>query len=155
MSEPRWLSDEEQRTWRAYLAATRAVWDHLGGQLERDAGMPHSYYMILAGLSESPGRSMRMSDLAEWTCSTRSALSHAVARLEQLGWVRREPVPDDRRGQFALLTDEGFAVLVAAAPNHVEAVRQALFDPLTPEQVEQLRAICDAVVVAIPLVSAR
>lgn len=145
MSEPRWLDDDEQRAWRAFLGANRLLFDRLDRELQRDAGMPHTYYEILVWLSETPGRSMRMSELADRTLSSRSRLSHAVARLEEAGWVRRDDCPTDRRGALAVLTDEGFAKLVSAAPGHVEGVRTHLFDPLTPEQVVQMRAISEAI----------
>ncbi|WP_326819252.1 MarR family transcriptional regulator [Streptosporangium sp. NBC_01639] len=141
----RWLDDDEQRTWRAFLAASQTVQEELDRQLQRDSGMPHAYYAVLVKLSEAPGRTLRMSELASEVNSSQSRLSHAVARLEERGWVRREPCAADRRVSWAVLTDEGFTVLAAAAPGHVEAVRQSLFDRLTPEQVTQLAAICDAV----------
>jgi DNA-binding MarR family transcriptional regulator len=140
----RWLNEEEQRTWRAFLHASRALWDTLDRELQRDAGMPHAYYEILVRLSEAPSRMLRMSDLAEATSSSRSRLSHAVSRLEEYGWVRREDCPTDRRGQLAVLTDAGFRVLESAAPGHVEGVRTHLFDQLTPEQVKTLREISEA-----------
>ena len=139
--EPRWLTDDEQRVWRAYLHATRLFEDHLDRQLQRDAGMPHIYYGLLVQLSQAPRRRKRMTELAIDAKITRSRLSHAVARLEKNGWVRREDCPSDKRGQNAVLTDAGFEVLKRAAPGHVEAVRQAMFDRLTPEQVDQLGEI--------------
>ncbi|MEU5904640.1 MarR family transcriptional regulator [Micromonospora sp. NPDC047527] len=139
----RWLDPDEQRTWRAFLTASRALMDTLDRELQRDAGMPHAYYEILVRLSEAPGRQLRMSDLAEVTGSSRSRLSHAVARLETAGWVRREDCPTDRRGQVALLTEAGYATLSAAAPGHVEGVRRHLFDALSPAQVDQLRRISE------------
>ena len=145
MGGPRWLSDDEQCTWRAFLAATRRVFDELDRELQRDAGMPHTYYMILAMLSEAPGRTLRMTDLARITGSSRSRLSHAVARLEEAGWVRRAPFAGDRRGAMAVLTDAGMDALAAAAVGHVEGVRRHLFDRLTPAQVHQLRAISEAI----------
>ncbi|MFD3664663.1 MarR family winged helix-turn-helix transcriptional regulator [Streptomyces sp. NPDC058659] len=141
MTEPRWLDDEEQRTWRAYLHATTLLEDHLDRQLQRDAGMPHIYYGLLVQLSQAPRRRLRMTELAKSAKITRSRLSHAIARLEKNGWVTRENCPSDKRGQFARLTDEGMDVLRRTAPGHVAAVRQALFDRLAPEQVEQLGAI--------------
>jgi DNA-binding MarR family transcriptional regulator len=141
----RWLDADEQQTWRVFLAASRGLMDALDRELQRDAGMPHAYYEILVRLSETPGHSLRMSDLAEACGSSRSRLSHAVARLEETGWVRRENCATDRRGQVAVLTDEGYAVLEAAAPGHVEGVRRHLFDALTPTQVDQLRRISEAV----------
>ncbi len=146
MPEPRWLSAEEQRVWRGYLTATRLLASQLDRELQRDSGIPHTYYEILVRLSEAPDRVMRMSDLAEASDSSRSRLSHAVARLEEAGWVRRTTCPTDRRGSFAVLTDAGFDVLVAAAPGHVEGVRQHLFDPLTPEQVATLGEICRLII---------
>ncbi|MCM0679091.1 MarR family transcriptional regulator [Micromonospora phytophila] len=142
----RWLDPDEQRTWRAFLTASRALMETLDRELQRDAGMPHAYYEILVRLSEAPERQLRMSDLAEATGSSRSRLSHAVARLEAAGWVRREECPTDRRGQIAVLTDDGFATLAAAAPGHVEGVRRHLFDALSPAQVDQLRRIGETLV---------
>ena len=140
----RWLNPDEQATWRSFLAASRALLDTLDRELQRDAGMPHAYYEILVRLSEAPERALRMSDLAEATGSSRSRLSHAVARLEDAGWVRRTSCPTDRRGQIAVLTDGGSAALVAAAPGHVQGVRMHLFDQLTPAQLAHLRDISDA-----------
>ncbi|MEV0397333.1 MarR family winged helix-turn-helix transcriptional regulator [Polymorphospora rubra] len=142
----RWLDPDEQRTWRAFLTASRALMETLDRELQRDTGMPHAYYEILVRLSEAPGRRLRMSELADASGSSRSRLSHAVARLEEAGWVRRENCPTDRRGQLAVLTDHGFEVLAAAAPGHVEGVRSHLFDPLTPAQVDQLRRISEAII---------
>jgi len=143
VAEPRWLSAEEERTWRSYLTATRMLAAQLDRELQRDSGMPHAYYEILVRLSAAPDRSLRMSELAHAAESSRSRLSHAVARLEEAGWVRRESCPTDRRGAFAVLTDTGFARLEAAAPGHVEGVRRHLFDRLTSDQVAQLGTICD------------
>jgi DNA-binding MarR family transcriptional regulator len=139
------LTDDEQKAWRAYLNANILLTETLDRQLQRDSGLTHGYYEILVRLSEAPDRTLRMSQLAEASQSSRSRLSHAVARLEERGWLRREVCPTDRRGQLAVLTAEGFAALEAAAPGHVEAVREALFDPLTPAQVRQLREISEAV----------
>jgi DNA-binding MarR family transcriptional regulator len=146
VTESRWLDDEQQRTWRAFYGAATLLLDRLDRELQRDAGMPHAYYEILVVLSETPGRSLRMSDLAERTRSSRSRLSHAVAKLEARRWVQRRESPGDKRGQLAELTDQGFAALAAAAPGHVETVRAQLFDPLTPAQAQQLRTISEAVV---------
>ncbi|MGI5376125.1 MarR family winged helix-turn-helix transcriptional regulator [Streptomyces sp. CA-251387] len=143
--EPRWLTDEEQRVWRSYIDATTLLEDYLDRQLQRDAGMPHVYYGLLVKLAESPRRRLRMTELAMYAKITRSRLSHAVARLEKNGWVRREDCPDDKRGQFAVLTDQGLQVLKQTAPGHVEAVRQAMFDRLTPEQQRALGEIMQIV----------
>jgi DNA-binding MarR family transcriptional regulator len=145
MASPRWLDDEEQQAWRAFLSAGRLLMNRLDRELQASAGMPVAYYEVLVALSESPGRAMRMSELARLSHSSPSRLSHAVARLEDLGWVRREACPTDKRGAWAVLTDAGFTALEAAAPGHVEAVRESLFDPLTPEQVTALGEISAAI----------
>ncbi|MFF3466094.1 MarR family winged helix-turn-helix transcriptional regulator [Streptomyces sp. NPDC002619] len=141
----RWLSDEEQRVWRAYLHATTLLEDHLDRQLQRDAGMPHIYYGLLVQLAEAPRCRLRMTELAMDAKITRSRLSHAIARLETNGWVRREDCPSDKRGQFAVLTDQGAEVLRRTAPGHVTAVRQALFERLSPEQQKTLGEIMEIV----------
>ena len=146
MRETRWLSSAEQRAWRAYLRATQQVQAQLDRELERDAGMPFAYFQILVMLSEASERSLRMSDLAERTWSSRSRVSHAVDRLEERGWVERISSLSDRRGAFARLTDAGFVVLSSAAVKHVQSVRRHLFDRLTPEQVQQLEAISAQIV---------
>lgn len=145
MSETRWLGEQEQLAWRAYLNGSRLLSAQLDRELQQASGIPHAYYEILVRLSEAPGRTLRMSELASASVSSRSRLSHAVARLEETGWIRRESCPTDRRGALAVLTDEGFSQLAAAAPGHVEGVRRHLFDRLTPEQVEQLQEIFEAV----------
>jgi DNA-binding MarR family transcriptional regulator len=136
--EPRWLTDEEQRIWRAYMHATTLLEDHLDRQLQRDAGMPHIYYGLLVQLAEAPRRRLRMTELAMNAKITRSRLSHAIARLEKNGWVRREDCPSDKRGQFAVLTDDGYEVLRRTAPGHVTAVRQAVFERLSADQQKAL-----------------
>ena len=146
MTDARWLSDEEQRAWRAFVESSKLLFDALDRQLQRDADMPHAYYEILVRLSEAPERVLRMSELADRTRSSRSRLSHAVARLEERGWIRREDCPTDRRGQLARLTDAGFAVLAGAAPGHVDAVRGYLIDALSTEQLAQLESIGRAIV---------
>jgi DNA-binding MarR family transcriptional regulator len=147
-SETRWLTAEEQHAWRSFLTATQTLFSAVEGQLQRKSGIPHGYYEILVRLSEAPGRALRMSQLAEASTSSKSRLSHAVARLEERGWVERLDCPTDRRGQVAQLTDAGFTALEAAAPHHVEHVRRSMFDQLTADQVAQLTAISEAIIAA-------
>jgi len=134
----RWLDEEQQRTWRAWHAVSELVPRTLDAQLQRDAGLSHAAYVVLAMLSEAPGRSRRMSDLARRANQSQSRLSHTVARLEDRGWVRRERSADDGRGNLAVLTDAGWDVVRSVAPGHVDAVREAMFAPLTGEQTRVL-----------------
>jgi DNA-binding MarR family transcriptional regulator len=141
VDEARWLDEDEQKAWRAWLYSAQLLLDRLDRELTHETGISHAYYEILVALSETEGRMLRMSQLADRCLSSRSRLSHAVSRLEERGWVRRQVCPDDGRGQLAVLTDEGFAALEAAAPVHVEGVRAHLFDQLSPQQVANMRDV--------------
>lgn len=141
MTEPRWLTAEEQYAWRSFIEGFRSLVDVLDRELHADSGLSHAYFEVLVPLSEHPQRAMRMSELADLTRSSRSRLSHAVARLEERGWVRRTDCETDKRGQVAELTDAGFAVVAAAAPAHVETVRRYLIDRLTPGQLAAMAEI--------------
>jgi DNA-binding MarR family transcriptional regulator len=143
--EVRWLAPAEMRAWLSYLAGSTLLEGALDRQLQRDSGMPHAYYQILVVLQNAPDRTLRMTDLANLLHSSQSRLSHAVNKLERNGWVCRSPCLDDRRGTLATLTDRGVDALAEAAPGHVRIVREALFDRLTPEQVDQLAAIWGSV----------
>ena len=141
----RWLSAEQQKHWRAYLAATVLLQDRLSRELQAAHGLTLGDYEILVRLSEVPGRALRMSQLAEYTLASRSRLSHQVDRLEKADLVRREACEHDRRGANAVLTDHGWDVLVAAAPTHVEGVRTHLVDLLTDREFAALGKACAVV----------
>ena len=140
-----WLSEEQQKAWRTYLEMTAALAERIERELQKTAGMPHAYYLILAMLSEAPGRSMRMHELARIVRASQSRLSHAVSRLEENGWVRREQAKGDRRGQLAILTNSGLARLVEVAPGHAKTVRTIMFDPLSERRLRQFQEICATV----------
>ena len=139
--EPRWLDAEERRIWLSLAAVVIRLPAALDAQLQRDAGISHFEYQVLAGLSEAPGRTMRMSELALFTEGSLPRLSQVVGRLEKRGWVHRTPDPADGRYTLAILSDEGWEKIAATAPGHVEAVRRLVFDPLTKTQTRQLREI--------------
>lgn len=146
---PRWLNADERRAWFAYVEFSTLLADHLNRQLRRDAGMTHADYSLLAYLSAAPDGTLGMSELAQRLKITRSRLTHAVSRLREVGLVDRREDPADGRGQLAVLTDEGKALLEEVAPGHVEAVRRAVFDVLTPEQVVQFAEIGEAISAAL------
>ncbi|MEV4416774.1 MarR family transcriptional regulator [Catellatospora sp. NPDC049609] len=137
--ETRWLDDGEQETWRAYLDGTRLLIQALDRQLETDSGVSFTDYELLVHLSEAPGRRMRMRDLADASFTSRSGVTRAVTRLEDAGWVRRVECDDDRRGMHAELTEAGAAKLAEAAPGHVTAVREHMFDHLSKEEQAAIR----------------
>jgi DNA-binding MarR family transcriptional regulator len=142
---PRWLNPEERWAWLAYVEFSTHLSDHLNRQLRRDTGMTHADYILLACLSSVPDHCLTMSELAERLKITRSRLTHAVTRLQAAGYVDRREDPGNRRHQLAALTPQGLKLLEGAAPGHVEAVRRAVFDALTPEQVTQFAEIGEAI----------
>ena len=149
MDTPSWLTDEEMESWLALVGMLIRLPAALDAQLQRDAGITHFDYAVMAGLSEAPDRTMRMSDLAMIANGSLSRLSHVVSRLEKRGWVRRTPDPADGRYTLATLTDSGWAKIVATAPGHVAAVRRYVFDPMTAAQCRHLRDIGRRIIRAI------
>ncbi len=147
--EPRWLSSDERDVWLTLVGVMMKLPAALDAQLQQDAGLSHFEYMVLAGLSEAPARTRRMSDLATFTESGLPRLSQVVSRLEKRGWVQRSTDAADRRITLATLTDEGWEKIVQIAPGHVEAVRNLVFDPLTKAQSRQLGSIGKRIVSAI------
>jgi DNA-binding MarR family transcriptional regulator len=143
---PRWLAADEQEAWRALVAVVLRLPGELERQLQRDAGMSHFAYWVLALLSEAPGRTLRLSELAAQADASLSRLSHVVTRLEARGWVTRRPCPDDARATLAALTDAGLDQVVAAAPGHVATVRRTVFDGLDATDVADLGRVCARVV---------
>jgi len=141
-----WLTADEQAAWRWIIALLLRLPGALDGQLQKDAGISNFEYGVLSGLSEAPNHTLRMSDLAAMANGSLSRLSHVVSRLEDKGWVRREPCPGDGRFINAVLTDDGWAKVTATAPGHVAAVRRFLVDVLTPEQLRALGVISEQVV---------
>ena len=141
-----WLSPGQQRDWRALVALFMTLPPALDAQLKRDAGVNAFEYQVLAALSEAPGRTLVLSDLAGLAQSSLSRLSHAVTRLERAGWVQRRSCPD-RAGRHteAQLTDAGFAKLEEIAPGHVREVRRLVVDVLTPEQLTALAEAARAI----------
>ncbi|MFE4976423.1 MarR family winged helix-turn-helix transcriptional regulator [Kitasatospora sp. NPDC056651] len=139
--EPRWLDESELDAWRAFSALLIKLPGALNAQLQQDAGLTNFEYLALAGLSEAPDRTMRMSMLAALANGSLSRLSHVVARLEKRGYLRREPCPDDGRYTNAILTEDGYRQVAEAAPGHVDTVRSLVVDVLEPEQLRQLGEI--------------
>ena len=137
----RWLTAEEQATWRAFNTVSRLIEGALDRQLIRDSGMSHAHYATLVALSESEDGVARMGDLAELLQFSPSRMSHTIRRMEADGWVERRRCLTDGRGQEAVLTDGGRAALEQAAPGHVSEVRSLVIDQLSAEEQSTLRTI--------------
>jgi DNA-binding MarR family transcriptional regulator len=145
----RWLDEDELQAWLKLAGVMLKLSPALDSQLQRDSDLTHFDYLCLAMLSESDDRTLRMSELASRTNASLSRLSHVVSKLEKKGWVARQPSPQSRRVTLVNLTEEGWKVLVAAAPGHVETVRSLVFDDLRPEDVEALGRIAGHIVQSI------
>lgn len=147
--EPRWLNQDDRQAWVA--VAKMLIWlpAALDDQLQQDSGLSHFEYGILAALSDADAETLRLSELAIYANGSLSRLSRAVTRLEGRRWVTRRPDPADGRYTLAVLTDSGRAVLIKAAPGHVEAVNRLVFDVLTTAQARQLRLIAGRILNAI------
>jgi DNA-binding MarR family transcriptional regulator len=145
MGEHRWLDEAEQAAWRRLVGVVLKLPAELERQLQRDAGLSHFEYWVLALLSEAPDRQLRLSELAAQANASLSRLSHVVTRLERRGSVARAPSPDDARATLAVLTDEGLEQVVAAAPGHAAAVRSLVFDGLDGQDVADLERVCGVI----------
>ncbi|HEX6149038.1 MarR family winged helix-turn-helix transcriptional regulator [Nocardioides sp.] len=139
--DTRWLDDDELTAWVRLVAVVELLPGVLDAQLRRDSGLTHFEYFVLAMLSESPDRTLRMTALAQRTNATLPRLSHVVSRLEGRDLVERSPAPDDRRATHVTLTAEGWRTIVAAAPGHVDNVRRHVIDALSAAQLRQLSEI--------------
>ncbi|EST33929.1 MarR family winged helix-turn-helix transcriptional regulator [Streptomyces niveus] len=136
-----WLSATERESWVPLSGMLLGLVSALDAQLQNDAKVSFFGYLVLAGLSEAPGRTLPMSDLSVLAHGSLSRLSHAVSTLEKRGWVRRSPSPENGRVTVATLTDAGYDKLVATAPGHVEAVRRLVLDPIDADQLRALGQI--------------
>ena len=137
---PRWLNAAEMKAWRRYIIASRRLLEALDNDLE-DHDLSMADYEILAQLSDAPDRKMRMSELAEIALLSRSRLSHRMKVMEKAGWVKREACPSDKRGYFAVMTAKGWKAIVAAAPDHVNSVRNRFVDHLSKADQDALAQI--------------
>ncbi len=134
---PRWLTAEQQKVWRTYLLGNARLAERLDADLRR-FGLDLPEYEILVVLEETPGRRLRMSELADAVHQSRSRLTHTIARMEKAGMVARTTCPTDRRGVWAELTAGGMKVLTGAAPGHVAAVRRNFVEAMDPEDYAAL-----------------
>jgi DNA-binding MarR family transcriptional regulator len=141
----RWLTAAEVDSWLSVVRLMTWLPWSIDQQLRRDANLGMAEYQVMARLSQSPGRTLRMSALADLANASLSRLSHLITRLERRGLVRREPDPADGRFTNAILTDEGFRTLAAAAPVHVAHVRSLVIDVLSPEQLRRMGLAADRI----------
>ena len=143
--EPRWLDDGEMRAWRAYVIASELLRKQLNRELQDQHNMALADYEVLVRLSEGDGGRMRMAQLASGVASSKSRLSHQIARMEAAGLVQRAECDDDARGVFAEITEAGRERLRETAPTHVTGVREHLIDLLDENDQKALTDIFEKV----------
>lgn len=144
---PPWLTADQQRIWRTYLAGKARIETYLNAVLGQ-FGLDLNEYEILVRLSEADDHSLRMSELAGQAFQSRSRLTHTAQRMEDKGLLHRKRADDDRRGVMARLTDKGMALLVEITPLHMKSIRAALVDIATPDDLDALGRIMTSVLAA-------
>jgi DNA-binding MarR family transcriptional regulator len=137
----RWLTEDELASWLPLAGVMLKLNPALDSQLQRDSDLTHFDYLCLAMLSEVDDRTMSMSALAGRTNASLSRLSHVISKLEKRELVSRCPSDLSRRVTLVRMTEEGYAVLVGAAPGHVENVRDLVYEGLSEQDVADLRRL--------------
>lgn len=148
-----WLDDDQQRAWRQVVGLFMTLPSAMESDLQRNAGLTLYEYLVLAALSETPDRTLQMSDLARQANSSLSRLSHVISRLEKRGWVTKRPCENDRRASTVVLTAAGEKKIRGAAPGHAHLVQELVIKPLSPVQLQQLGEAAATVVQAIDTAS--
>ncbi|HEY8471073.1 MAG TPA: MarR family transcriptional regulator [Natronosporangium sp.] len=145
MAGTRWLTDDEQRAWRAYLRMAARLAAAVNRQLQTDSGLSDADYAVLVQLTDAPDGRRRPYEIQHTLDWEQSRLSHHLSRMQRRGLVTREECTEDGRGAYVVITEAGRRAITAAAPGHVETVRRLFFDQLTPEQVAALTEIAERV----------
>jgi DNA-binding MarR family transcriptional regulator len=140
-----WLTAEQQEHWRSFRGGVARLLAALEHELDEQSGLSTHEYEVLVRLSEAPDRTLRMAQLADTISHSRSRLTHTIRRMEQSGLVVRAACVEDARGVNCVMTDTGWDTLVAAAPGHVQSVRDHLVDVLSDEQFAALGEAMEAV----------
>jgi DNA-binding MarR family transcriptional regulator len=141
----RWLTEPEQRTWRAFLRMQSQLAGRLNRELQRESGLSLADYDVLVQLTDAADGRLRPFELQRRLQWEQSRLSHHLSRMQRRGLVSREDCADDARGAYVVLTGPGRRAIEAAAPGHVDTVRQLVFDQLTGEQVAGLETLATRV----------
>lgn len=137
MTEPRWLDETQQTAWQGFLVVSRRAFPEIERTFKAN-DLLSVQYGILVALADAPGRTLRLSELAEVANTSQSRLTHRIRRLVSRGDVTITGDPGDGRAKLATLTDAGKQRLDAISPAHAADVLRLLFDPLTPEQTAAL-----------------
>jgi DNA-binding MarR family transcriptional regulator len=147
--EPRWLNESEQRAWRGLLTMHTQLMTYLAREMTAGSDLSMADFAVLVTLTDDLGGRVRAFALAESLGWEKSRLSHQLARMAGRGLIERSDCSEDARGQVVSVTPAGRAAIEAAAPAHVENVRRAFIDVLTPAQIKALAGISEAVLAAL------
>ncbi|MEU1275112.1 MarR family transcriptional regulator [Streptomyces sp. NPDC005799] len=142
----RWLTPEEQHAWRSFIRLHDRLWGRLARRLQAESHVSSADFAVLVELSEAPDGRRRILELARVLEWEKSRMSHHIARMVKRGLVVRDECPDDGRGAFVVITDAGREMIEAAAPRHVETVRELFLDHVTPAELRTLARISERVV---------
>ncbi|HET6481609.1 MAG TPA: MarR family transcriptional regulator [Actinoplanes sp.] len=143
MADP--LSDSEQSAWRTFIETSWALHTHLEDELRAQTGLSMNDYHVMVTLSEAPEHRLRMGELASRLVFSPSRITYQISSMVKRGLVRKQPCPEDGRGQEAVLTDEGMAALESAAPLHLITVRDSFIDRLDPDELDVISRVFDKV----------
>lgn len=144
-----WLTADEQRAWRTYVRMSSLLPAQLNRQLQRDSGLTLPEYEVLVQLSEAPDHLLRPYQICDALNWEQSRLSHQLTRMQRRGLVVRQECEADGRGAFVVLTPAGASAIDSAAPGHVAAVRDLIFDRLTGDQRAAFEQACSAIIEAL------
>lgn len=148
VTKTRWLSEHEERTWRALQFMQMRLEAELARQLAAESGLSYPDYLVLVALTDRPDGRLRLFELASVLGWEKSRASHHVSRMVERALVEKEKCDDDRRGFYVVVTARGRRAIEAAAPGHVAAVRRLFVDRLTPEQLDAIGAAAEIVLAA-------
>ncbi|HRE01747.1 MAG TPA: MarR family transcriptional regulator [Ilumatobacteraceae bacterium] len=144
-----WLSEREERAWRALQFMQMRLEGALARQLVADSGLSYPDYLVLIALTDQPDGRMRLFELADVLGWEKSRASHQVGRMVGRGLVDKERCHSDRRGFYVVLTASGRRTIEAAAPEHVATVRRLFVDRITAEQLDVVGDAAEAVLAAL------
>ena len=139
------LDAERMAAWRAYIESSQRLFTQLEDDLRADSELTFADYHVLVLLSEAPGQRLRMGELAGRLVFSPSRITYQINSMVKRGLVRKQPCPEDGRGQEAVLTDEGMAALEAAAPMHLVTVRDRFIDRLDPDELDVIARVFEKV----------
>ena len=113
---------QKMEAWEAVLRTVGSLLNTFEGELQEAVGLPLTWYDVLVQLSAAPDGRLRMQALADSVVLSRSGVTRLIDRMEKSNLVERQHCTEDRRGYFAVLTEEGRRVFLGAKPVHEQGI---------------------------------